>query len=325
MKQPAWGFSRADQWPQGDKGMWDFRKNLGAWKSSFPFSRADPKWLGVKSVDPPPGVGWSFYGPGKDGCVRSFQISKKPITFLGSMIRHLTWLCRHIPTRASRAHAQVVQSFFTSFFSKPYEVFNALLMCVLFPSLWSCVEDSWAMGLGFVSKDSRMVSLCLFPMFPVAWEHPQTPHLGLHMLHRMPTTGKSDVFALKMLVGATLYVVPGMTIAGWLNYFQEGWSFQTTNRSTVQELQQLVFRLPNCSIVRVREFCVTLVPLGWFLASGNCNCNWAIADGCNGQNWQAAHGKDNMPTQSIRVSVPTGFYDCGRTGTEMTTLMASLV
>jgi hypothetical protein len=99
-------------------------------------------------------------------------------------------------------------------------------MCVLFP----------AMGLGFVSKDSRMVSLFLFPMFPVAWEHPQTRRLALHMLHRMPTTGKSDVFALKMLVGATLYVVPGMTIAGWLNYFQEGWSFQTTNRSTVQEL-----------------------------------------------------------------------------------------
>ena len=116
MKQPAWGFSRADQWPQGDKGMWDFRKNLGAWKSSFPFSRADPKWLSVKSVDPPPGVGWIFYGPGKDGCVRSFQISKKPITFLGSMIRHLTWLCRHIATRASRAHAQVTQSFFTPFF-----------------------------------------------------------------------------------------------------------------------------------------------------------------------------------------------------------------
>ena len=110
--------------------------------------------------------------------------------------------------------------------------------------------------------------------------------------------------------------------AGWCD-FQEGWSFQTTNRSTVQELQQLVFRLSNCSIVLVREFCVTLVPLGWFLASGNCNCNWAIADGCNGQNWQAAHGKDNMPTQSIRVSVPTGFYDCGRTGTEMTTLIAS--
>lgn len=212
---------------KGIRGCGIFARTLELGKAVFNFHAPTQSGWVLKALTLHLALAEFFIDPEKMDVLEAFRSQRSQSPFWGP-----TWYFIWRDSVAMLQHVQVAHTcksrnpFSRHFFSKPYEVFNALLMCVLFP----------AMGLGFVSKDSRMVSLFLFPMFPVAWEHPQTRRLALHMLHRMPTTGKSDVFALKMLVGATLYVVPGMTIAGWLNYFQEGWSFQTTNRSTVQEL-----------------------------------------------------------------------------------------